>query len=356
MDGKNPMAATLLLPCAGLSSRYPGVRPKWMLTTPDGSLAIQKAAASVDPTRVGRKVIAIRSEHEEKHGASAVIRRAFGEAIEIVALERDTNGPAETVSMMIERAGVSGPILVKDADSFFEPSRMPAGSFVGISDLRVNLGISRVGAKSFVVINEQNVIANIIEKQVSSNFVSAGLYAFEDSRIFLENYQAILAESCTREVFVSHVIAESITRGYVFIPHYVSGMIDVGTLEDWRSYTHERRLLLIDIDGVVFRSQSEYFSPYWGDPVIPIEENIRKLRDLQKAGAQLVFVTSRPERYRDVTLRALEDHGLAVHSLVMGCSHAPRILINDYAASNPYPSATAVNLPRNTAALPSLLD
>ncbi len=349
------MTETLLLPCAGLSSRYQGVRPKWMLTTPDGRLAVQRAAASVDPARIGRQVIAIRAEHEEKYGASQVVRRAFGADMDIVVLERDTNGPAETVSLMIERAGVSGPILIKDADSFFDCSPMPHGSFVGTCDLRRNLGISRVGAKSFVVINEQNLISHIIEKHVSSNFISAGLYAFADSRTFLECCGTVFAETTGGEMFVSHVIAEAIRRGEIFTPYFASGLVDVGTLEDWRVFSRAQRLLLVDIDGVVFRNQSEFFSPYWGDPVTPITDNIDRLRELEGDGAQLIFVTSRPETYRDATLAALEAHGLRVHALVMGCSHSPRVLINDYADSNPYPSATAVNLPRNSATLRSLL-
>jgi hypothetical protein len=349
------MTETLLLPCAGLSTRYRNMRPKWMLTTPDGRLAIQRAAASIDPAVVGRRVIAIRAEHDEKYGASQVIRRAFGADIDIVVLERDTNGPAETVSLMIERAGVRGPIRIKDADSFFDPSPAPQGSFVGTCDLRDNLSISRVGAKSFVVINEQSLISHIIEKHVSSNFISAGLYAFADSSIFVDCYRTVFAETSGGERFVSHVVAEAIRQGEVFKPYFVSGLIDVGTLEDWRVFTQARRLLLIDIDGVVFRNQSEYFPPYWGDPVAPIEENIERLRELQSAGAQLVFVTSRTEKYRDATLQALKDQGLAVHSLVMGCIHSPRVLINDFADSNPYPSATAVNLPRNSTILRSLL-
>lgn len=349
------MTGTLLLPCAGLSSRYRGVRPKWMLTTPDGILAIQRAAASVDQQRVARRVIAIRAEHEERYGASQVIRRAFGPDIEILVLEKDTNGPAETVSLMLERAAVSGPIMIKDADSFFDPGEMPEGSFVGLCDLRANLAVSRVGAKSFVVINEQNLIVNIVEKHVTSNFISAGLYAFADSRIFTECHRAVSRETSGGEVFVSHVIAEALGRGEVFRPYSVGAMVDVGTLEDWRAFTQARRLLLIDIDGVVFKNQSEYFPPYWGDPVTPIQENIDRLVELQSAGAQLVFVTSRAEKYRAVTLAALEAQGLAVHSLVMGCIHAPRVLINDYADSNPYPSATAINLPRNSATLRGLL-
>jgi hypothetical protein len=349
------MNETLLLPCAGLSSRYRNMRPKWMLTTPDGRLAIQRAAASVDPARIGRRVIAIRAEHETKYGASAAIRRAFGEAIDIVVLDKDTNGPAETVALMIERARVDGPILIKDADSFFDPTERPTGNFVGTLDLRSNLSISRVGAKSFLVINEQNLISHIVEKHVSSNFVSAGLYAFGDAGAYLDCYRATAREVTGGEVFVSHVIDEALRRGEVFKPYFVSNLIDVGTVEDWRLFTQARRLFLVDVDGVVFRNQSEFFPPYWGDEVEPIEENIERLRELQATGSQLVFITSRTEKYREATMRALTARGLEVHALVMGCMHAPRVLINDFADSNPYPSATAINLPRNSATLRSML-
>ena len=35
--------ATLIVPCAGKSTRFPNMKPKWMLTHPDGKLMIEKA-------------------------------------------------------------------------------------------------------------------------------------------------------------------------------------------------------------------------------------------------------------------------------------------------------------------------
>jgi len=32
--------STLIVPCGGKSSRYPGMKPKWLLTHPDGYTAI----------------------------------------------------------------------------------------------------------------------------------------------------------------------------------------------------------------------------------------------------------------------------------------------------------------------------
>jgi len=34
---------TLLLPVAGKSARYPGMRPKWLLTMPNGKLMIEQS-------------------------------------------------------------------------------------------------------------------------------------------------------------------------------------------------------------------------------------------------------------------------------------------------------------------------
>ena len=337
---------TLLLPCAGRSSRFPGVRPKWMLTTPDGRLAVQVAAASVPENGATRRIIAIRADHNAEFGGMATLRRAFGNDLEIIVLDRETNGPAETVATMIEAARVDGPILVKDADSFFAAAPTPHKNFVAVIDLRQALGTSRVGAKSFVMLNEHGLIAGIVEKEVVSNYVSCGLYGFADAAEFLSDFRAI-RDLTTGEIFISHVISEGLSRGEVVRPHFVSGYVDVGTLDDWKSYTAKQRVYFCDIDGVVFRNQSAYFPPYWGDDPEPIAANIAQLKKLQGDGGQLVFVTSRSEVYRRETQRALEAVGLKAHALVMECAHAARVIINDFADSNPYPTASAVNIARN---------
>src|SRR6185312_8832290 len=102
------MRRTLLMPCAGKSSRYPGVRPKWMLTLPGGELALQRAAASLASGSYERIVAAVRAEHETKYGATALLKRVFGPSIEVLVLEHDTRGPADTVAQAIRRAGISG--------------------------------------------------------------------------------------------------------------------------------------------------------------------------------------------------------------------------------------------------------
>ena len=43
---------TLILPVAGKSSRFKGLRPKWLLTMPDGKLLIEKSIRNIPNIKV----------------------------------------------------------------------------------------------------------------------------------------------------------------------------------------------------------------------------------------------------------------------------------------------------------------
>ena len=347
------MHRTLLLPCAGKSTRYPGTRPKWMLTLPEGDLALARAAASMPAGSHDRMIVAVRADHDARYGAADLLRRVFGDRVEVIVLEHDTRGPADTVAEMIRRADVSGPFAIKDADSFFDPAPLPDGSFVALSDVRRSPHMTNVGAKSFAVINENGLVVEMVEKSLASNFVSVGLYGFADAGAYLESFDGLAAGADGGECFVSHVMNRAIADGLVVTPVDVTGLIDVGTLEDWRRHVRARGTIVTDLDGVVFENHSRYFPPYWTDADKPIAANVAALVGWQEKGAQLIFMTARPEEYREKTEVALKALGLKPHALVMGCLHGRRFLVNDHAPSNPHPAAVAVNTERNS---PTLAD
>jgi hypothetical protein len=349
------MSRTLLLPCAGKSSRYPGVRPKWMLTLPDGRLALQRAAASVPHTDIDRIVVAVRADHEEKFGCRALLHRAFGDKAEVLVLPHDTRGPADTVQEMICRAGVTGPFAVKDADSFFEPVALPQGSFVTLCDVRKTPAMSNVGAKSFAVLNEQGLVVQMVEKSLVSNFVSIGLYGVSDAALYLKAYAAVADASASGEIFLSHVLSRLAREGEPVRALHIDDFIDVGTLADWRRFVRSHGTMVCDLDGVVFENHSRFFPPYWDEEDVPIAANVAELKRWQAGGAQLIFMTARPEALRARIEATLTELGLKPHALIMDCLHGRRFLINDYAGTNPHPAAVAVNLKRNAAVLPDLL-
>jgi hypothetical protein len=341
---------SLILPCAGRSSRYPGVRPKWMLTLPEGEIALQRAAASLSERDYDRVVIAVRADHEERYGCRALLNRVVGD-VDVVVLPHETRGPADTVAQTIARADITGAIAIKDADSFFNPSPLPDTSFVSVSDVRRSPQMTNVGAKSFAVLNGEGLIVDMVEKSLASNHVCVGLYGFADADRFIETFDAVASANKDGEIFVSHIISRAIRDGLVVKPHSVDGLIDVGTLDDWRRYTRARGTIVTDIDGVVFKNHSRYFAPLWDEPDEPIAENIATLRAWEDGGAQIVFMTARPEQHRARTESALRQHGLTPHALIMDCRHGRRFLVNDHAGTNPAPSAVAINLERNSATL-----
>jgi hypothetical protein len=345
------MRNTLLLPCAGKSSRYPGVRPKWMLTLPEGDLAIARAAASIPAWSYHRIVAAVRAEHEERYGCRALFERVFGNRVEVIVLEQDTRGPADTVAQMLTRANVTGPIAIKDADSFFDAVPLPDTGFVAVVDVRKNPTMSNVGGKSFAVVNGQGLVVEMIEKSLASNHVCVGLYGFDDAGAFSRSFRAISDSAGDREIFVSHVMNHAIAGGMVVRPHEVSGLVDVGTLEDWRRYVRPRGTIVTDLDGVVFKNHSRYFAPLWDEPDEPIAANVEALRSWAADGAQIIFMTARPEAHRARTESTLRQLGLEPHALVMDCRHGRRFLVNDHAATNPAPSAVAISMERDSATL-----
>ena len=53
----------ILLPVAGKSSRYPGMRPKWLLTLPEGRLMVEKALSGINMEFVDEVVLIMLEEH-----------------------------------------------------------------------------------------------------------------------------------------------------------------------------------------------------------------------------------------------------------------------------------------------------
>lgn len=347
---------TVILPIAGRASRFPGTRPKWMLTAPTGQLMLELSLSAIPDWRDRRVVIGALREHLEQLGGIHAIRNALGDHPEIVVFEEVTKGPAETVYEILNRASVSGPIFIKDCDSWFTSEANLFENGIAYCDLRDQPNTRNIPGKSFIKLNENGIVEGIFEKVICSNFISVGGYGFNSAEDFCRHYK-FLADNWTQgEPFISHVILHAIQSGEIFKGIQTKDYEDVGTLEAWDEFRSRSTLLIVDIDGVVLKNSGEYIPPLWSDPDVPLSENVATLIDLQKRGAQIIFVTARPEKYRLKTEAALRDAGLNWHSIVFGVNHSRRVLINDFAPSNPYPSAVAVNLPRNDRGLGAILN
>jgi hypothetical protein len=131
---------------------------------------------------------------------------------------------------------------------------------------------------------------------------------------------------------------------------------DWGTLKDWNKYKSGFGTVFIDLDGVLVRNSAEYFPPTWGS-TSGISENIAAVNRLYDSGkVQIIITTSRREEFRSQTLDQLNREGVKYHQILFGMHHGKRIVVNDYAPSNPFKSCDGINIARDSAGLAEMLE
>lgn len=344
---------TLIVPCAGRSSRYPGMRPKWLLTAPDGRLMLSLALAGLRLERFERIIITLVRRHDELHEARLILSQALPPALplEICLLEDFTSCVAETVLLTLQRMQVEGPFAVKDCDNQVSvelPQRL--GNHLVGYDLQRHPDTPAIPSKSFILADEHGRVQDIVEKRVVSSMICVGLYCFAAAAPFTAACTRLLQDAGPGggELYLSHVISHLIRHEQAPFTLLEAGAFeDYGTLAEWRQLQERSAAYFVDLDGVVLENRGAFGSRSWAEPAVVLEDNVRRLRELQARGAQLIVTTARPEEQRGRILQLLGAQGLQVHALIMGLHHAPRVLINDFAPTNPYPSARAVSLPRD---------
>lgn len=344
---------TLILPCAGRSTRFSGMKPKWLLTYPSGELMIQKAVQYMPLDNYERIVFVIVKEHVDKYSAGLILSQAFsarGDQVQISVLEDFTSGPAETVARAIAEKGIEGPIIVKDSDNsvgFDEPHDKP--NFVVGAKLDSLGEVSNVTGKSFLCVNEQSLIVDIVEKKVVSDIISLGVYGFADASQVKTAFEEISSDSrATGEIFLSHIISFLLHKHYS--PYFyvqATSFEDWGTIEEWKGVQKRFRTLFCDIDGVIYKNRGKYGKHTWSDPPAVIQANVDVLKKFVSRGGQLILTTSRPQEFRPQMEFDMKQLGIQYYDIIFGINHSQRIIINDFAPSNPYPSCAAINIPRD---------
>jgi hypothetical protein len=335
----------IIVPAAGLSTRFPSGKPKFMLYDYSGKSMLYRA---LEPFLGKYKItVGVLREHEDKYDVSDFIKHEFGSNINLVILQKRTRGPADTVSEILKVSSNSTqtPIFIKDCDSFFTHISGP-GNYVCVSNLRNKSMIFQPAGKSFVMANENSLIQKIVEKQIVSDTYCVGGYKFESAHSFILGFESI-KNVITGEIFISHVIKHLLSVDIPFYTSEVDGYTDAGTIEDWLDYNN-KPVIFCDIDGTIIHNQQRYGSNnYYNDPV-PLYKNIDAVMKSQNKGSQIIFTTARPDKYREVTEKMLRNLGFINFQLLMNLNNSSRILINDYNEMNPYPRATAINIKRNS--------
>ena len=288
-------------------------------------------------------------QHEDKYQfmkgfVSELDDAGLREKSNIVLLPEQTDSQSETVYTFLSGYDLDGFIFIKDSDGFYRCD-VEERNQVAYFDLN-DMDDINARTKSYVDLDVNDVVTNIVEKKVISSTFSSGGYGFADAKEFCKTFEKL--QDMDGECYISHIIFEMMLSGSTFYGTKTTDFKDWGTLDAWNKYKSQYKCLFVDIDGTLITNSSHHFPPYMGSGE-PIENNIDFIAELHEQGkTKIVLTTSRPEKFRQLTIMELQTKGVPFDELVMGLPHCQRVIINDFARSNPYPSCKAINIPRNT--------
>ena len=288
-------------------------------------------------------------QHEDKYQfmkgfVSELDDAGLREKSNIVLLPEQTDSQSETVYTFLSGYDLDGFIFIKDSDGFYRCD-VEERNQVAYFDLN-DMDDINARTKSYVDLDVNDVVTNIVEKKVISSTFSSGGYGFADAKEFCKTFEKL--QDMDGECYISHIIFEMMLSGSTFYGTKTTDFKDWGTLDAWNKYKSQYKCLFVDIDGTLITNSSHHFPPYMGSGE-PIENNIDFLAELHEQGkTKIVLTTSRPDKFRQLTIMELQTKGIPFDELVMGLPHCQRVIINDFARSNQYPSCKAINIPRNT--------
>jgi bifunctional N-acetylglucosamine-1-phosphate-uridyltransferase/glucosamine-1-phosphate-acetyltransferase GlmU-like protein len=194
----------IIVPAAGLSTRFLGDKPKFMLYDYTGKSMLYRA---LEPFLDKHNIyIGILNEHELKFDISDFIKHEFGSSVNLVILKNRTKGPADTVSetLKLTNIPVQNSIFIKDCDSFFTHEPI-AGNYVCVSKLQDKNQVFQPAGKSYVITDENLLIQKIVEKEIVSDTYCVGGYKFASISSFILGFES--AKNVTSgEIYISHVI------------------------------------------------------------------------------------------------------------------------------------------------------
>ena len=351
----------LLLPVAGKSSRYPGMRPKWLLTMPNGNLMIEESVSKINCKKFDKVYIIALKEHIDKYVNYRKLINKFkkniSNKIELFILKKDTTCQAETILNFLKIKKIKCSFIIKDCDNVFSINeeifkRKTIQNSVYAIDIKT-LGLIDAKSKSYIEKDEYKTITNIVEKKIISDFFCCGAYGFNKPGEFIKSAEELLRKS--NNVYISHIILKMILDGKNFKYNKGSDYTSWGTIDEYRLSQKKSITIFCDFDGCLVKNGSSIFKG--GHKILPLEKNLLAMKKLQSINdVELIITTSRPKNELNKIKIILSKYKIKYKKIITDLKHARRVLINDFAKTNPYPSSISINTERNSEELSIILE
>ena len=321
---------TLLIPAAGRDL----VRgaPRWLLRHPcNGRYLIRECVRNLDLAEFDRIIVTVLQEADEQYGAVQAITASYSEwpQLEVLLIDDSLHGPAETLYETINRQCVEGAVVIQDSDVCAAIGDCQSENFVGglsLSDIEGE--VTAIGRKSFITVNEQDQVLDVIEKRVRSDLICAGSWGFEDVSDFVGAFEHLTDPAYgIGVIYVSHIVAYLIGAfGTVFHCVRVSDYESWETPTDLMAAQRRYATYFIDFDEVVLPGHLAAKNAIKGE--LPISaETLQVVERLSRRGARIVFFTAMPPDSAELINMAIRDYAIELAATVFSCTYGPKAVI-----------------------------
>jgi capsule biosynthesis phosphatase len=286
------------------------------------------------------KVIIVGNKRLKQYRFRELVNKSY-DNIEVIYLEHDTEGAAQTVLQGLQATKPNQPVILLDGDTFYN---------INILELYRNSKNKNI-VFSFLqkdtnpiysyVSTENNIILKIAEKDRISNKANTGAYAFESPEILrryckkaIENFE----KSKKQELYTSSIISDMIDDNYIFNSIILSNddFEVVGTPLQYKLFHNKHRSkknyfndfrICFDLDNTLV---SHPYTKGDYESVLPIKQNIKYAQFLKNLGCTIIIYTARRMKTHNgnigsviadigkITLNTIEKFEIPCDELIFG--------------------------------------
>ena len=227
------MSLSLIVPISADKLEYENTLPYVFGFASDGTSLCIKAILGLDLNRFNNIYFTILEKHDQRYYLSVLLKLQFKKLglcnAHVVVLKNSTSSQAETVYRTIKEKNITGGIFVKDADGYFMCDLVESN---GIAVYPLDrLDVVNPCNKSYVALDDQFYITNIIEKKIISRHFNAGGYLFEDATVFCSYYEKLKVYT---PLFMSHIVYSMLLDKIPFRPIMATDYHDWGTYKMYK--------------------------------------------------------------------------------------------------------------------------
>jgi NDP-sugar pyrophosphorylase family protein len=233
----------IVIPMAGRGQRFADAGyelPKPLIPI-HGHPMIKVVIGNLTPSGRHRFHFLLLREHAERYGLADRLRE-WSPGCEVIYVDRVTEGAACTVLLARDFIDTNDPLMIANCDQYIDADIDAYLARMGDADGLIMTMWANDPKWSFVRLDPEERVTEVVEKVVVSTEATVGIYNFRTGRDFVRSADEMIAAGLrvNNEFYVAPAYNQLIARGGVVRCHSIgrvgAGMYGIGTPPDLREF------------------------------------------------------------------------------------------------------------------------